>query len=217
MRSAGNFHPEWGYLAPAPSFMRTVRTLLVASAVGATAGAAVILSLAEHPGEEIAKTSVSSPVLVTTIQAAVPVPSDIAATPAVAVTPVSKPALASMPAAADAKLETSAAPPRSEAAAPAVSDASTASTPDAPANVAALAEAPPADVVPPQVTDEVTTAPDQPPTHKKMAKKHRNTFDTLHAEMGGDARRRWADGGAGFAPFLRKLFSARAGTWRDQD
>ena len=40
MRSAGNFSPEWGYLAPAPSFMRTARVVLVATAVGATAGAA---------------------------------------------------------------------------------------------------------------------------------------------------------------------------------
>lgn len=50
MRSAGNFHPEWGYLAPAPSFMRTVRIALVATAIGAVAGAAVVVSLVERPG-----------------------------------------------------------------------------------------------------------------------------------------------------------------------
>jgi hypothetical protein len=50
MRSAGNFHPEWGYLAPAPSFMRTVRTALVATAIGAVAGAVVVVSLVERPG-----------------------------------------------------------------------------------------------------------------------------------------------------------------------
>jgi hypothetical protein len=38
MRSAGNFSPEWGYLAPAPSFARTARVVLVATAIGATAG-----------------------------------------------------------------------------------------------------------------------------------------------------------------------------------
>ena len=32
MRFAGNFHPEWGYLAPAPSFLRTARVALVAAA-----------------------------------------------------------------------------------------------------------------------------------------------------------------------------------------
>jgi hypothetical protein len=48
MRSAGNFHPEWGYLAPTPSFARTLRIALVATAVGATAGAGVVVSLVPH-------------------------------------------------------------------------------------------------------------------------------------------------------------------------
>ncbi len=38
MRSTSNFHPEWGYLAPAPSFMRTARLVLLATAIGGTAG-----------------------------------------------------------------------------------------------------------------------------------------------------------------------------------
>ena len=50
MRAGGNFHPEWGYLAPAPSFMRTARIVAVATAIGATAGAAVVLSLAGSSG-----------------------------------------------------------------------------------------------------------------------------------------------------------------------
>ena len=45
MPQAMNFHPEWGCLAPAPSFLRTMRTVLVATAVGATAGGGVVLSL----------------------------------------------------------------------------------------------------------------------------------------------------------------------------
>jgi hypothetical protein len=48
MRHAMNFHPEWGCLAPAPSFLRTMRTVLVATAVGATAGGGVVLSLIGH-------------------------------------------------------------------------------------------------------------------------------------------------------------------------
>jgi hypothetical protein len=48
MRHTMNFHPEWGCLAPAPSFLRTVRTVLVATAVGATAGGGVVLSLVDH-------------------------------------------------------------------------------------------------------------------------------------------------------------------------
>jgi hypothetical protein len=48
MRHVMNFHPEWGCLAPAPSFIRTMRTMLVATAVGAVAGGGVVLSLADH-------------------------------------------------------------------------------------------------------------------------------------------------------------------------
>ena len=43
-----NFHPVWGCLAPAPSFLRTVRAVLVATAVGATAGGGVVLSLVDR-------------------------------------------------------------------------------------------------------------------------------------------------------------------------
>ncbi len=69
MRSAGNFSPEWGYLAPAPSFMRTARVVLVATAVGATAGAAVVLSLVERPASSEA-TAVAAHAIVTSVQAA---------------------------------------------------------------------------------------------------------------------------------------------------
>ncbi len=52
MRSSGRYHPQWGYLAPAPSFVRTVRTVLVSTAVGAIAGAAVVVSLVGRPSTE---------------------------------------------------------------------------------------------------------------------------------------------------------------------
>ena len=71
MRSAGNFNPEWGYLAPAPSLMRTLRVVLVATAVGATAGAAVVISLVDRPaasGDKIASTTAHA--IVTSVQAA---------------------------------------------------------------------------------------------------------------------------------------------------
>jgi hypothetical protein len=48
MRNIMTFHPEWGCLAPAPSFMRTVRTVLVATAVGATAGSGVVFAFVNH-------------------------------------------------------------------------------------------------------------------------------------------------------------------------
>ena len=52
MRHSANFHPEWGYLAPAPSFMRTVRLVLLASAVGLTLGAGAVFSWASHQTSE---------------------------------------------------------------------------------------------------------------------------------------------------------------------
>lgn len=62
MRHTMNFHPVWGCLAPAPSFLRAVRTVLVATAVGATAGGGVVLSLAvDHSA---AQTSVAERTLV---------------------------------------------------------------------------------------------------------------------------------------------------------
>jgi hypothetical protein len=81
MRSAGNFNPEWGYLAPVPSFMRTVRVVLVATAIGATAGAAVVLSLIDRPttAEHDRTASITAHAIVTSAQAApaaaVPTPS----------------------------------------------------------------------------------------------------------------------------------------------
>jgi hypothetical protein len=48
MRQIMSFHPEWGCLAPAPSFMRTVRAVLVATSVGATAGGGVVFAFVDH-------------------------------------------------------------------------------------------------------------------------------------------------------------------------
>ena len=56
MPQAMNFHPEWGCLAPAPSFLRTMRTVLVATAVGLIAGGGVVFSLA---GQSVGQTSVA--------------------------------------------------------------------------------------------------------------------------------------------------------------
>src|SRR5947207_9296930 len=84
MRSAGNFSPEWGYLAPAPSFARTARVVLVATAIGATAGAGVVLSLLERPSEP-EKVPVAARAIVTSVRAAA-VPS---VAPTVAAAPIS--------------------------------------------------------------------------------------------------------------------------------
>lgn len=50
MRSAEKFHPEWGYLSPAPSFIRSVRIALASTAIGATSAAAVVFSLVGQLG-----------------------------------------------------------------------------------------------------------------------------------------------------------------------
>src|ERR1700744_993994 len=86
MRSAGNFSPEWGYLAPAPSFMRTARVVLVATAVGATAGAAVVLSLVERPATGEA-TAVAAHAIVTSVQAAAIPATPAPSVPVAALTP----------------------------------------------------------------------------------------------------------------------------------
>ena len=41
---ARNVNPEWGYVAPAPSVMRTARLIAVTAIIGATAGAATVFS-----------------------------------------------------------------------------------------------------------------------------------------------------------------------------
>jgi len=69
MRHAGNFNPEWGYLAPAPNFLRTTRLFVVAAAIGAVASAAVVFSLMDRPAAE---TSVAARTLVQPVEPAVP-------------------------------------------------------------------------------------------------------------------------------------------------
>ena len=70
MQHAKNSDPEWGYLAPAPSFFRAARIVLAATAVGATAGAGVVLSLVDRSAGQ---TPVEARMLVRPIQA-VPTP-----------------------------------------------------------------------------------------------------------------------------------------------
>ena len=69
MRQARHLHPEWGFLAPPPSFSRTLRIFVIASIVGATAGSGVILSLADRAP---AQTSVVADTLVASTAAPQP-------------------------------------------------------------------------------------------------------------------------------------------------
>lgn len=61
MPVVGNFHPQWGYVAPVPGAGRTLRIVLVATAVGATAGAGAVFALMDHPGVEQAHQIASLP------------------------------------------------------------------------------------------------------------------------------------------------------------
>ncbi len=153
MRFAGNFHPEWGYLAPAPNFMRTARVVIVATAIGATAGAAVVLSLAERsaPGAvtDAGKTLVVVHSLVQPAEAAVPAAAApvAAATPTPVIAPIVTaapvaPIAPAAPAKVQASVQPSAPPVTASAPPPVPSNSRTVSTPAAPASVATLSESP---------------------------------------------------------------------------
>jgi hypothetical protein len=148
MRHAGNFNPEWGCLAPAPGFMRTLRIILVAAAVGASAGAAVVFSLIERPAAE---TSVAARTLV---QASAASTSESVQAPAPEYRQSPQPP-------AGNRTDTVAA-----------AESRTSSTPQGPASVAALAEAPAATDSAPAPASKDVTPSEATPVQKKVAKKH---------------------------------------------
>jgi hypothetical protein len=93
MRSAGNFSPEWGYLAPAPSFARTARIVLAAIAIGATAGAGVVLSLIDHSAKPEQAPVAARAIVMNVHVAAAPAAPEIGTVPMTpAAAPVSVPA-----------------------------------------------------------------------------------------------------------------------------
>jgi hypothetical protein len=236
MRFAGNFNPEWGYLAPAPSFMRTARIVVVATAIGATAGAAVVLSLAQSPVPgalaDTGKALVVVHSLVQPAEAATPVAATApvqASAPIIAAVPARVPAMPlaktntppSVQAAAPARgpqpsVQASVAPARvmppvSAAGAPAASESVSMSTPAAPASVAALAESPPViENSPALASDDVNAAPDQTAAQKN-AKKHRANDRGVPLANAAGPNKKPAGNEHGLGPLLRHLFSARAG------
>jgi hypothetical protein len=52
MHQSSQLHPEWGILVPPPGFIRTVRIIVITAAVGVTAGAGIISSLADRSSSE---------------------------------------------------------------------------------------------------------------------------------------------------------------------
>lgn len=216
MRSAGNFHPEWGYLAPAPSFMRSVRTALVATAIGAIAGAVVVVSLVSHPGANDSNSSIAAHALVTTNAPIVTAPA-VAALPfgkAAAVTLAQAPAVANLQPAQQASAAPSEAKPetaKSEIAKPEIAKAEASNaevrtvpkpviaasaheadgasaTSQPPAAVAALPDdAPPVDATP--------VAADAPGAAAAAVRRHR--FESYQArrrwQAAANAKKHWHD------------------------
>jgi hypothetical protein len=234
MRFAGNFHPEWGYLAPAPNFMRTARVVVVATAIGATAGAAVVLSLAERaaPGAvaDAGKTLVVVHSLVQPAEAAAPAASATAPVAAATPSPVIAPIVTAAPV-APAKVQASvtpsvqpsipanpqiSAPPVAAnaqpfAPPPAPSDSRTVSTSAAPASVAALSESPPVtETSPPAATNDVVVSPvplaPQKDAIKKPAAAGQQPQRGPLSAVAAAPKKKPEERGLG--PVLRRLFSA---------
>jgi hypothetical protein len=225
MRFAGNFHPEWGYLAPAPNFMRTARIVVVATAIGATAGAAVVLSLAERsaPGAvaDAGKTLVVVHSLVQPAEAAAPAAPAAsapvaAAMPTAVLAPVATaapvaPAAPAAPVKMQANVQSNA-PANAQVPAPAPSDSRTVSTSAAPASVAALSESPPVtEAAPPAASNDVVVSPAPlAPPQKDAIKKpaavgqqpQRGPLPMVAAVPKKKPEER------GLGPVLRRLFSA---------
>ena len=167
MRSDRNFNPEWGYVAPVPSVMRTARLVVVAAIIGATAGAAAVFSLLNRP---VAEESVAARTLVA------PDPRrPVTASTSVAAQQPTEPREVKSPAEAQNSAEQKA-PPASAAGAaarPQPSKLATTSTPQGP-------EAPAVkDTFSAQTfSDTVAVAPDPAPAPKPQSKKPRTTSRT---------------------------------------
>ena len=186
MRHAGNFNPEWGYLAPAPSFLRSVRLVVVAAAIGATASAAVVFSLADRPAAEetvAARTLVRSSGVQSTGAAPTAGSVPVAAQLQTQLQTQSEHVSASsevQPASVSGAIRRQGAPPVAHAGAPpsAGSESGVASTAQRSPIAAMLAEAPIMSEVPPAHAANETAAaavPEAAPPQKAPSKKSRLT------------------------------------------
>ena len=135
MRSADNFNPEWGYLAPRPGFLRSARIAFVAAAIGATSSGAVVYALIEPPAAE--GTSVAARTLVRSADSAI---AATAVTAPVQAVPVLPHIAASARGAGPAGIGTS----------------KSASAAQGPSGVSALAEAPAVTASPPSASETNT-------------------------------------------------------------
>ena len=195
MRFAGNFNPEWGYLAPAPSFMRTVRIVVVAATVGATAGAAVVFSLVDRP---VAEESVAARTLARPAYS-VAMPASMASQALQVPAPAPMMQAQAKPGVAARGRSVMLSPANAAAVSPAASESGASSTIQRPASIAALAEAPAATDAAPLPALEPTPA--VPSLQKKRAKRHHSAprREEVYGDVGGPLA-------------LLRSFSARATT-----
>jgi hypothetical protein len=160
MHFAGNFHPEWGYLAPAPGFVHTARIVLLAAVLGATAGAGVVFSLVGRPRAEVGDSSVAARTLARSVVSA--------SAPVGAPQPVQanrQAAIKNQP--------TKPLTPDGDGGVPAASEPSASSTAQPPAVITALAGEPGAtDASLAQIRNQKVAVADAAPAQKKTNKKH---------------------------------------------
>jgi hypothetical protein len=225
MRSAGNFNPEWGYLAPAPSFMRTARVVLVATAIGATAGAAVVLSLIDRPAEGDKTASIAAHAIVTSVEAAtatttppastasasVAAPVKVTTAVPTSVAPVARPQIvpevvqqiATQPPPAAATRSTAIEPQQQPTFNAPVVDANVAPAPKPAPGMAALSEtAPTSAAAPADASDQALIPPETVPPEKKATK---------HQVAGSYASNARDKPAPGLSTVLRRLFSPQSG------
>jgi hypothetical protein len=170
MRRAGNFNPEWGYLAPVPGFLRTARIVVVATAVGATAGAAVVFSLVDRPvAEESVAARTLAPSAASTLSSAVPAQVQARVQAQVQAKPSSPHPQAQAPAPNGSGQSVQQPPASARLESPAAAESSSSSTSTRPASIAALAESPVAIAAPAVAADSIIA--DGNPAQKKPIKK----------------------------------------------
>ena len=186
MHHGRNFNPEWGCVAPAPSFMRMALLIVVAAIIGATTGAATVFSLLDRP---VAEESVAARTLVTPNSRR-----PLSASTSVATQQPTEPQQVKSHAEVENSADQKAAPvPAAGAAAPLQpSELATISTLQRPSSAAALAEGPAVKETPPAQTfnDTGGVAPDPAPAPKLQSKKRRMTSRTAPRTDGSryDAR-----------------------------
>lgn len=201
MRSAGNFHPEWGYLAPTPSFVRTLRIVLVATAIGATAGAGVVVSMLPHRAS--GTNSIAAHALVTSVPAANSAAAVVPAQPAAAV--ASQPAAASpQQAAQPGEIGAASTKTVNTAAAPQGIGAANAANGAAPTHVAAHVEEP---AVANPGHDEIAPVSEAAP-NKKWKRHRAANYEAIRRWQAAREAKKPHHGDGGFEPLFR-LFSSR--------